>query len=94
LRIETDVREEVIRVLNAALRWRPAGAAADGTNSSRVYVLSPAGTPQAVSVRLGATDGNATEIASGPLVDGFSVHEVIIGGGPRQSDASRNRAGF
>jgi HlyD family secretion protein len=94
LRIETDVREEVIRVPNAALRWRPAGAAADGSNSSRVYVLSSADTPQAVSVRLGVTDGNATEIASGLLVDGFSVREVIIGGGPLQSDASRNRAGF
>jgi HlyD family secretion protein len=94
LRIETDVRESVIRVPSAALRWRPAGASADGSNSSRVYVLSPAGTPQAESVRLGATDGNATEIISGLLVDGFPAREVIIGGGPRQSDASRNRAGF
>jgi HlyD family secretion protein len=94
LRIETDVRENVIRVPSAALRWRPAGASADGSNSSRVYVLSPAGTPQAESVRLGATDGNATEIISGLLVDGFPAREVIIGGGPRQSDASRNRAGF
>jgi HlyD family secretion protein len=30
LRIVTDQRQDVVRVQNAALRWRPAGAGADG----------------------------------------------------------------
>ena len=42
LRIETDAREGVTRVPNAALRWRPAGAAAADDHGQRVYVLNKA----------------------------------------------------
>jgi HlyD family secretion protein len=82
LRIETDAREGVTRVPNAALRWRPAGAAAADDHGQRVYVLNQ-GAPQAVPIKLGVTDGNLTEIASG-----LDRHEVIIGGANR-ADRSR-----
>jgi len=82
LRIETDARQDVRRVPNAALRWRPAGAAAADDHGQRVYVLNQ-GAPQAVPIKLGVTDGNLTEIASG-----LDRHEVIIGGANR-ADRSR-----
>jgi HlyD family secretion protein len=82
LRIETDAREGVTRVPNAALRWRPAGAAAADDHGQRVYVLNQ-GAPQAVPVKLGVTDGSLTEIASA-----LDRHEVIIGGANR-ADRSR-----
>jgi HlyD family secretion protein len=82
LRIETHAREGVTRVPNAALRWRPAGAAAADNHGQRVYVLNN-GAPQAVPIKLGVTDGNLTEIASG-----LDRREVIIGGANR---AARSR---
>ena len=45
LRIETHAREGVTRVPNAALRWRPAGAAAADDHGQRVYVLNQRRTP-------------------------------------------------
>jgi len=102
LQIVTDEREDVLRIPNASLRFRPAGpvaavagasnendgqrrarqpraAAAEGTNG-RVYRLGPDGAPQAVPVRLGATDGSYTEMLAGDLKAGDAL---IVGGGPR-----------
>ena len=53
---------------------------AGGTQSGRVYVVGADGKPEAVIVRIGATDGGLTEIASERLKEGM---QVIIGGGPR-----------
>ena len=74
LRIETDAREGVSRVPNAALRWHPPGVTAADDHGQHVYVLDQ-GAPQAVPVKLGVTDGNVTEIVSG-----LDRREVIIGG--------------
>jgi HlyD family secretion protein len=68
LRIETAARDKAYRVPNAALRWAPSGTKADGQN---VYVLEN-GTPKAVPVETGVTDGVVTEIMS-------NVQSVIIG---------------
>lgn len=57
---------------------RPEGAEA-GT-PGRVYVLDASGRPQAVPVRLGITDGSATELVAGDLAEGAAL---VIGGGPR-----------
>lgn len=46
------------------------------TMSGRVFVIGPNGKPKPVSVRLGITDGTATEVLGGDLTDG---QEVIIG---------------
>jgi HlyD family secretion protein len=73
-------------------RFSPTGTAREG-QAGRVYVLGPDGKPQQVTLRLGATDGGVTELMAGQLEAG---REVIIGGGPRGSDASRTppRFGF
>jgi HlyD family secretion protein len=47
----------------------------------QVFVVGPDGKPQGITVRIGATEGSATEIVSG-LERG---REVIIGRGPRAS---------
>ena len=72
LRIETAANEKAHRVLNAALRWAPPGTKATGQT---VYVLEN-GSPRAVPVRTGVTDGVVTEIMS-------NVQQLVIIGGGR-----------
>jgi HlyD family secretion protein len=55
----------------------------------RVYILGAGREPEAVAVRLGATDGAMTEVASERLADGI---EVIVGGGPRQPEGANQGA--
>ncbi|MGO4525894.1 efflux RND transporter periplasmic adaptor subunit [Microvirga sp. 2MCAF35] len=98
LQIVTDEREDVLRVPNAALRYRPpvsvapsvaqdapprrrgraqdAEMQADEGTSGRIYRVGQDGNPQAVHVRLGATDGSYTEILRGDLREGAAI---IIG---------------
>jgi HlyD family secretion protein len=52
-------------------------------------VVGPDGKPQGLTVRVGATEGGATEIVSG-LEPG---REVIIGGGPRTAEAKTTSVG-
>lgn len=59
------------------------------TQRGRVYVLGADGKPQAVDVRLGATDGSMTEIISSRLEAG---QEVVIGGGPQPPEAASSSA--
>jgi HlyD family secretion protein len=64
------------------------------TQVGRVFVLGNDGKPEPISVRIGATDGGQTEIASSAIEVG---REVIIGGGPRATDQPRSsfrRFGF
>jgi HlyD family secretion protein len=81
-------RENVLRVPNAALRFkpeRPAGSAsADKSASGAVEKKGPAkpavwiledGQPKRVTITLGITDGTETEIVSGDLQDG---QEIIV----------------
>jgi HlyD family secretion protein len=68
LQIETVARDNVYRVHNSALRWAPPGIKADGKN---VYILDN-GSPKAVSVKTGVTDGIVTEIIP-------KVKSVIVG---------------
>jgi HlyD family secretion protein len=44
--------------------------------TGRVYVQGDGGKPQEVRLRLGLTDGNATEVVGGDLAEGA---EVIVG---------------
>ena len=73
-------------------RFSPTGGTREG-QAGRVYVLGSDGKPQQVTLRLGATDGGVTELMAGQLEAG---RDVIIGGGPRGTDASRTlpRFGF
>jgi len=77
VRVVTDQRSAVLQVPNAALRLRIAGAepaaersgdvvADKAVSSGRVYVLDAQGTPQALAVGTGISDGNRTELVLAP----------------------------
>ena len=51
------------------------------TGSGRVYVPSAGGKPQEVRLRLGLTDGNATEIVAGDVTEGAEVIVATADGG-------------
>jgi len=116
LQIVTDEREDVLRIPNAALRFRPtmsvassepasearndasprrrmrnqeAQAGANEGTVGRIYLLGPDGNPQAVSVRLGVTDGTYTEILRGNVQEGAA----IIVGAPRADGGEDAGAG-
>jgi HlyD family secretion protein len=67
----TDRKANVLKVPNAALRFRPPGV--PGSTAPVVWVLGDDGRPVAVPVTLGITDGTATEIVSGDLAAGRAV---------------------
>ncbi len=92
VRIVTDRKESALKVPNAALRFRPAGAAADvappplpsaGSRAEvvrglagQVWVPDPGGKLRAVPLRLGISDGVVTEVLDGELHD---QQEVVVG---------------
>jgi HlyD family secretion protein len=80
VRIVVENRDSALKVPSAALRWRPVGSADAGgalgqAGTGRVYVLED-GQPRPRGVRLGLTDGSATELVAGDVTEGM---EVIIG---------------
>ncbi len=105
VKIVIESRPSVVKVPNSALRFRPPGAEAEGGGPrgpaaapggegpvGRVFVGGPDGQPRPVMLRLGITDGNATEVLSGDLQPGTPVIVGLRngsagppggGGGPR-----------
>jgi HlyD family secretion protein len=75
--ITAETLRATLQVPNAALRYRPAGAADDG--AARVYVLVD-GRPVARPVTVGASDGTWTAVKDGEVDDGAAV--VIASRGP------------
>jgi len=87
VRIVTDTRDNVLRVPNAALRFRPANASRKkagapntaenkrGTLSGNIYLSGEGKEPKKLSVQVGLTDGTMTEVSSPELKEGM---EVII----------------
>ncbi len=86
--ITVDRRQDVLRVPNAALSFRPNEPAADSqrraARGSQVYVLE-GGEPKAVKVRTGITDGSHTEIVEGELQPGDLVVLRELGAKKEQS---------
>lgn len=84
VRILTETRGGVLRVPDAALRFRPLGAeearptpaGRGGERRGTVWVLGDDGRPKAVAVTVGASDGTLSEVAKGDLAEG---QEVIVG---------------
>jgi HlyD family secretion protein len=84
-RILTEERKDVLKVANEALRFRPMRA--DGTPMKlevrgredgpgipgRVWLLGADGQPAPVNLRLGVSDGKATEVLKGDLKEGAEV---------------------
>ena len=87
-RILTDERNNVLMVPNEALRFRPLNP--DGSPvklevrgreegpgiPGRVWVRGPNGQPQPIPLRLGVSDGRATEVLRGEIKAGM---EIILG---------------
>jgi HlyD family secretion protein len=71
LRITINRSDEVLKVPNQALRFRPPGAAAN--DGSTVWLLDPDGRPAPVAVALGLTDDRSTEIRSSQVAAGRPV---------------------
>ncbi len=101
-RITVDARDNVLRVANAALRFKPAADGNNGGNNgnagrntanagtTRVYVVGGDGKPQALEIRTGLTDGTASELTGGALKEG---DEVIVGTQDNRGAASTPAAG-
>ncbi len=90
-RLRADVRQKINAMLTPEQQKQYAEIVAaetgrGGSTSGRVYVLGPDNKPQEVRLRLGLTDGNATEAAGGELKEGA---EVIVGNVDRGATAAR-----
>ena len=68
--VEIGRADDVLRVPNAALRFRGANADASG---ARVWTLGPEGEPRPVTVRTGLSDGTTTAIVGGDLAEDAKV---------------------
>lgn len=79
VRIITAHRDPVLRVPNAALRFRPSQTAKAErpapSGEGHAFVLDPDGKPRPATVKLGISDANLTEVVEG-LANG---QQVIIG---------------
>jgi HlyD family secretion protein len=94
LQVVVAKRVGVLKVPNMALRFRPPGqpedvrAEAGAVNAAepgvtgRVFVLDDEGHPTPMTLRLGITDGRATEVVAGDLKEG---QQVITGTAVPQS---------
>ncbi len=86
VRIIVSQRDNVLKVPNAALRFKPedpgsesaatAPASAEEGSSAQVWRLGPDGRPHAFPIQTGISDGVYTEVLGGGLAPG---QEVIVG---------------
>ena len=96
VKILTNKEDNVLKIPNAALRFRPPEARTEPVvraagrrqeNGSTVWILGQDGKPAPVKVKLGITDGNFTAVDGGDLKEGArivtgSALKVTSGGGP------------
>lgn len=75
--ILTETVMDVLKIPNAALRYRPSAKAKGETpegskapKGTRVYLVGKDGLPQAVPVKLGISDGAYTQVSEGALKEG------------------------
>jgi HlyD family secretion protein len=94
-RLRAELRQKINSMLNpeqqkqyAAIVAAEAGRSVPG--SGRIYVVGDDGRPREVALRLGLSDGNATEVVGGDLADGA---EVIVGNVDRNAPPARPAGG-
>ncbi len=75
--ILTETVKDVLKIPNAALRYRPSAKAKGETpegskapKGTRVYLVGKDGLPRAVPVKLGISDGVYTQVSEGALKEG------------------------
>lgn len=93
VRIVTDTREAVLKVANAALRFRPAGEVAPGKErkaQGRVWVLRE-GKPEPLEVSVGLSDGAYTEVSGEGVTEGLEV--IVSASTPGAAPASTPKGG-
>jgi HlyD family secretion protein len=75
VQIITEMQENVLRVPEAALRFRPPGVAQAGrtAEAGRVWMMGSNREPVSVSVRVGLSDGHVAALLDGELKDGDGV---------------------
>ena len=94
-RMRAEARQKINAILNAEQQKRYAEIVAaetgrpGGGGSGRVYTLVDRA-PKEVAIRTGLTDGNATEVVSGPLAEG---DEVIVGTQLANASAAKASSG-
>ncbi len=86
VKILTAQADDVLKVPNAALRFRPLDSKSDAKTvraasrkqdtGSTIYILDENGKPQAMKVKLGISDGNFTAVEASDLKEG---EQVIVG---------------
>ena len=95
-RNRAELRDKIAEILTAEQKTRYAAISGEfqsarGAGGGRVWIAGSDGKPQAVSLRLGLTDGSMTEITGGDLAEGARVITGIASaasgkpasGGPR-----------
>ena len=106
VKIAVDQRPNVLRVLNAALRYHPAsetpptatggkGAGKAATPAQVVSVMDPNNKQRRVKITTGQSDGTYTEVTGGNLQDGdrVIVAELAKAGATSSSGAAPQRGG-
>ena len=91
-RIRAESRQKINSMLNADQQKAYAEIVAvetgrAATGSGRVFVVAPDGKPKEIRLRLGLSDGNATEIVGGDVVEGTEVVVGSFGSGSPRSGA-------
>lgn len=91
VKILTELREDTLKLPNAALRVRLSAVRTNETatkarpsGGNTVWVLGSDGQPSPIRVRLGPTDGAYSAVEGGDLKEGMAV---IVGTGARQNSA-------
>ena len=105
-----DEKEDVVRVPNAAIRFRPPPGlrraasseppqrrAPDDAGTKTVWVVRTPGKPEPVQIRTGISDGSVTELVAGELKPGDAVVTDAAGpgaGAPAGGGLPRGRGFF
>jgi len=87
VKILTNREDNVLKIPNAALRYRPVTAKPAGNavhaagkrsqnQGQNIWIVGPDGQPKAVRVKLGISDGNYTTVETGDLQEG---EQIIVG---------------